>query len=228
MEKLFEEQYDEIEKTIFKYCDLLKVATADKITDRESFVKVPDDMLDGSQEIFVREQVLAKLISANNFLQGFNSNLRLVVLEGYRSLLRQREQFDEVLKTIRKRKKADKMSQLEKAHKMIAVPEVAGHPTGGAVDVCIFDRLKNQMLNFGTGWKEYEAGRKNYTFSPEIDVEALSNRLLLRQIMQQEGFYQFPGEWWHFSFGDREWAAANNLAKALYNQVELEKAYSRD
>ena len=87
--------------------------------------------------------------------------------------------------------------------------------------ICIFNKKTNKMLDFGTQWKEFNAGKRNFTLSPEISVKAKNNRLLLKKIMEKVGFYQFPGEWWHFSFGDREWAAAHNKTKSLYQQIEL-------
>lgn len=38
--------------------------------------------------------------------------------------------------------------------------------------------------------------------------------------MVEAGFAAFSGEWWHFSYGDREWAAIWNKAAALYQQAE--------
>ena len=39
--------------------------------------------------------------------------------------------------------------------------------------------------------------------------------------MTKLGFYQYPAEWWHFSFGDKEWAAANKKDYALYDQIDF-------
>lgn len=32
------------------------------------------------------------------------------------------------------------------------------------------------------------------------------NRFLLQDLMLLVGFAPYYGEWWHFSYGDREWA----------------------
>ncbi len=42
---------------------------------------------------------------------------------------------------------------------------------------------------------------------------------LLRRAMAQAGFAPFNGEWWHFSYGDREWAAVWNAPFALYTHL---------
>ncbi len=100
---------------------------------------------------------------------------------------------------------------------MIAVPEIAGHPTGGAVDIQI---VKDDMpLDMGT--KIWEFTKDPYTFSPFIEQDARDNRLLLRSIMMDVGFAPFDGEWWHFSYGDKEWAAYYKKPSAVYNQIEF-------
>jgi D-alanyl-D-alanine dipeptidase len=45
--------------------------------------------------------------------------------------------------------------------------------------------------------------------------------MLLRSVMLQAGFAPFDGEWWHFSYGDREWAYYYKKKYALYSQVSL-------
>ena len=89
--------------------------------------------------------------------------------------------------------------------KRVAEPTVAGHPTGGAVDAIIYDK------------------RKLWTYSPEINPEHLKNRLLLRKIMQNAGFAPYDAEWWHFSYGDKTWAAHYSKSECLYTQKALEE-----
>jgi D-alanyl-D-alanine dipeptidase len=37
--------------------------------------------------------------------------------------------------------------------------------------------------------------------------------------MVAAGFAPFYGEWWHFSYGDREWAAVYGEPAALYGPL---------
>lgn len=222
MKIISQKRYQLIEREILSFRDVAKIKEIDANYDKEKFVKLPIYMTAVDQNIFVRETIAKKLLYANNNLQKTNPNLRIVVLEGYRSLKKQKEQFKKVFEKLKiENPDLAEIELYENAHKQIAVPKVAGHPTGGAVDVCIFDRQTNKMLDFGTQWKEFGAGKKNYTFSPEVSKAAIKNRKLLKRIMEQKGFYQYPAEWWHFSYGDKEWAVANNKPKALYQQIEL-------
>jgi D-alanyl-D-alanine dipeptidase len=61
--------------------------------------------------------------------------------------------------------------------------------------------------------------KTTFTFSPFIGKEAWNNRQLLRYVMLSAGFAPFDGEWWHFSYGDREWAFYYKKPYAIYNQL---------
>ncbi|QQR69366.1 MAG: hypothetical protein IPI58_01405 [Alphaproteobacteria bacterium] len=37
--------------------------------------------------------------------------------------------------------------------------------------------------------------------------------------MTSVGFAPFDGEWWHFSYGDREWAKYYGRSHAIYSQI---------
>jgi hypothetical protein len=49
----------------------------------------------------------------------------------------------------------------------------------------------------------------------------------LSPIMTKEGFAPYDGEWWHFSYGDKEWAFYYKQDKALYNQVSSTIVYKK-
>lgn len=220
-----QKQYKKLEKSFLRYTDLLMlIGEVNDEANKEKLIEVPSNLTVSTDPLFVRESVLKKLQLANNRLSKKNKNCQLIVLEGYRSLSAQRDQFDVIFEQTKiKQKDVCEVEIYEECHKQIAVPEVAGHPTGGAVDVCILNKQNNQLLDFGTQWKDFNSSKKNYTLSPEVSKTAIKNRKLLKKTMEQQGFYQYPAEWWHFSYGDVEWAVANNKDCALYKQVEFIK-----
>ena len=59
------------------------------------------------------------------------------------------------------------------------------------------------------------------TFSENISPQQLANRMFLHDVMLTEGFVPFYGEWWHFMYGDREWAAFTGENSALYAPVVI-------
>jgi len=106
---------------------------------------------------------------------------------------------------------------LARTHKDIATPEVAGHPTGGAVDLQII--RDGRPLDFGSRIWEFQPD--SFTFSPFMNKEGWKNRQLLRSAMINVGFAPFDGEWWHFSYGDKEWAKYYDKPAAMYEQVNF-------
>lgn len=167
-------------------------------------------------KVYVREGVARRLGEAASFLVEENPDLRLVVHCGYRALEIQKRNFDAEREKLKGSYSEKEL--LSATHRLIAVPEVAGHPAGAAVDILIADKRGNP-LQFGTNIREFVPD--SYTFSPFIDGEAIRNRQLLRSVMLKAGFAPFDGEWWHFSYGDKEWARYYNQPAALYNQTDF-------
>jgi D-alanyl-D-alanine dipeptidase len=163
--------------------------------------------------VFVRWSVLQKLREAAKLLGDYSENCRLEVVYGYRAPEVQRRLFEEHKERLREEVEE---SVLDTAtHRVIALPEVAGHPTGGAVDIQILSGP--QALDMGTPIWDFVSD--SFTFSPFIGKEAWRNRQLLRRIMTAVGFAPFDGEWWHFSYGDKEWARYYAERAAIYEQV---------
>lgn len=92
----------------------------------------------------------------------------------------------------------------------------SGHATGGAVDVVLTE-----------GGKEVDMGGAYLDFARAGDVKSLTNpqkrrRELLRCVMIRVGFVNYPLEWWHFSYGDRMWAAYSGRRYAIYGEMRQE------
>jgi D-alanyl-D-alanine dipeptidase len=111
----------------------------------------------------------------------------------------------------------DEVELREKAHLFVAVPDVAPHPTGGAFDITII--CAGKELEMGTNYAEFSSPYL-HTFAEGLTETQRENRMLLREAMMEGGFAPFNGEWWHFSFGDREWAAFYGEPQAIYAQLE--------
>lgn len=219
-----------------KYQDLINITEINKKTMNESFVKIPTSSnkvigkyvtklneLEYSPIIRVRKSVLDKLNKADSLLKEINPNYQIMVVYGYRSMEKQVKYFNEEIKKYEKKYK-DRLELLEFVHEKIAVPEVSGHPTGGAVDVVICDNKSNEIIDFGTKVHDFD-NYKSYVNYPNIKSNAFNNRMILRKVMMKVGFAPYDGEWWHFSFGDREWAYYYNKKKYLYPQVSSEDVY---
>lgn len=229
--------YAQLEATMTSYRDLLKVPVADC---GEPFVLLDSSMIINGYlsamndmkvyfkgQIPVRRRVFEKLKKAQASLQQKEPSLSLCVTYGYRSWEIQTKKFLEQLAIISKNKFfADPINLYEEVHRFIAVPAVAGHPTGGAVDVTIIGNQSGKPLDFGSSQYDFST-KECYVYAPSITPDARNNRLLLRDVMIQAGFAPYDGEWWHFSYGDREWAYYYRKPNALYSQLSVSQVKSK-
>lgn len=92
------------------------------------------------------------------------------------------------------------------------------HNYGCAIDLTISD-ANGIPLDMGTAFDHFgdEAQPRHenrFLASGRLDHQALSNRLLLREVMVRAGFYPLANEWWHFN------CATNTETRKRYRIVE--------
>ena len=175
-------------------------------------------------EMIVRYGVGKKLINIANFLKDNYPNLAIIIVYGYRTDEIQKKYFFKYLRIIEEDypeiENRDELYEL--VHMGVACPEVAGHPTGGAVDIALYDLENEAYVDMGAKILDYTNSKKSYTYSPEINKKHKENRMFLKGLMEKEEFAPYLGEWWHFSYGDREWAKYYEKPYAFYQQVRHE------
>jgi zinc D-Ala-D-Ala dipeptidase len=171
--------------------------------------------------IYVRASVLRRLQRAARALQCRQPGSRLEVVYGYRHINIQTAKYEMIKAKIQaERWGLSGLALNEAIHCFVAVPEVAGHPTGGAVDVRLVNRT-GKYVNMGT--EAHDFVEDSYVHSLFIPKEAWQNRQLLRQVMTGAGFAPYDGEWLHFSWGDREWARYYKRPRAIYSQIPFSR-----
>ncbi len=174
-------------------------------------------------KIYVRRPVVDLLYWAGQELKTLDRSLTLRVIYGFRALEVQTKLFEAAKDALREDYSTD-AERTEAAHRHIAVPSVAGRPTGGAVGV---DLLRDgEPVDLGS--PALAVSRDSFTFSPFISRDAWEKRQLLRRAMMAAGFAPYDGEWWHFSYGDKEWARYHRKPGALYDQISLADAQKVD
>lgn len=202
-----------LEAQMVKYRDLLTIQVKECNEPLMPLINIPNGYLPIMSDmkklfgkmIIVRKSILNKLEKAQFILKKKNKNYSLFVTYGYRTLDIQTSRFLNRLKILSTEFYPSAYDLYEVVHRSIAVPTVAGHPTGGAVDLYIIDLRTNLPLDFGSKMYDYTT-KKYYVFSPDISIKQKRNRTILRSVMMKAEFAPFDGEWWHFSYGDREWA----------------------
>lgn len=170
--------------------------------------------------IYVRDSIAKKLTAVETKLR--DRGFRLKVVYGYRHPIVQQKYFDTRKVAILKEYPNLSGIELDRyTHNFVAVPDIAGHPAGAAVDLTIINS-DGTPLDMGTGIADYSDKEKIKTYADGLTDDQITNRKLLHDLMIDQEFAPFYGEWWHFSYGDREWAAFYNK-KALYGAVSFTK-----
>lgn len=216
--------------TLLKISDLLKKTLSENFEDFVIINKISPhivceytkiDMKEYlGDSIAVRKTVAVKLMKVSKKLDKKHPGYKLKVVYGYRHPNVQTKYFEDKKFELQKRKIGDNDEDLnEKTHMFVADPRVAGHPTGGAVDITI--TTNDGDLDMGTKIAEFSNEEKIKSFSTQINGEQKSNRKLLHDLMTSEGFAPFYGEWWHFSYGDLEWACFYNKNSSIYSQKKF-------
>lgn len=166
------------------------------------------------ETIYVRDGVAKRLAAASFTVRPLKFTLH--VAYGYRAPEIQQAYFNARKQVLHIENPSMNEPDLRRlTHGFVADPTVAGHPTGGAVDITLLDE-NQQPLEMETGIADYSDPSRIQTFDESIDEATMKNRLILHDAMVGAGFVPFYGEWWHFSYGDREWAAFTGKPKALY------------
>lgn len=182
--------------------------------------KKPDMLPYTGNDIFVRDAVAKKLASANAILLK-NNNYCLKIVYGYRHPNIQKIYFDKQRAELKMKNSQLSEEELDAlTHNFVAVPSIAGHPTGGAIDVTLADVYGND-IDMGTEIADFRDPEKIKTFTREISEYQKEKRKLLHDSLINEGFAPFYGEWWHFSYGDREWACFYKKSSSLYSPIDF-------
>jgi zinc D-Ala-D-Ala dipeptidase len=150
-------------------------------------------------------QMLAK---ASQYLQKQNPNLRLLVYDAARPHSIQKILWDALPQYPPKIRE-----------NYVASPSQGSiHNYGSAVDLTIANTT-GQPLDMGTkydyfGQLAYPKYEQKLLAQGQLSQQQITNRLLLRQTMQQAGFSPIQYEWWHFN------AISRKQAKATYRRID--------
>lgn len=94
-----------------------------------------------------------------------------------------------------------KFWELVKDERYVANPlKGSGHNRGIAVDLTLINLKTGEELDMGTGFDNFtDTAHHGFTGLP---ATILQNRLLLKSIMEKNGFKALDTEWWHYFLAD--------------------------
>lgn len=76
----------------------------------------------------------------------------------------------------------------------------SGHSRGSTVDLTIVDLNTGEELDMGSSFDFF--GNISASEFKNLTAEQRSNRILLRSIMEKNGFKHYKAEWWHFTLNN--------------------------
>lgn len=194
------------------------------LTQQKELIYGPSpEIPDNKNYTYLRQSVYKKLIAAQKRLP---KGVRFCLYEGYRSLALQKMLFDQQYTTTKTQHPewslTDIFYQTTKLVSPVTNPDgsnnIPPHSTGGAIDVYLIDEHGNP-LDMGIhpkDWMQDKDGVLSLTDSKAISSTAKANRRIMSDVLQAEGFVNYPTEFWHWSYGDRYWAFVKHQPHAIY------------
>lgn len=170
-----------------------------------------------SADFRIRKDVYERMIRAQRHLpQG----LRFMVFEAYRPLSRQIAMWDSVVSEMKKKHPELPENELEDlCETFVANPYDgigSGHQACCAVDISLC-KTDGSQLDMGTEIVEFNELTR--TDAKGISKIAQENRAVLKRALEAEGLINYPSEWWHYSYGDHQWAWLTNKTEAIYGPL---------
>lgn len=87
------------------------------------------------------------------------------------------------------------------------IAEQSSHSRGSTVDLTLVETLsehQHRELDMGTRFDYFH--EHSHTDNSMISEAAKNNRTLLKKLMQDQGFENYPFEWWHFTLKNEPFA----------------------
>jgi D-alanyl-D-alanine dipeptidase len=171
--------------------------------------------------VYGRKSIIEMLGKAQSLLpEGYHLKLRVI----YRTMEFQQTSYWELYDRLVDQHPDWPASQLRREiNKYLAPPDAKhppGHTTGAAVDLTIVGPDGEDLDMVSTLVPQDDMWKVFPTYSKLITPQAAGNRQMLCDVMLAAGFSNFPGEWWHFSYGDSAWAVRTAAPYAIYGAAE--------
>ena len=210
-----------IEEVSDKFVDLLEYP---QIFSFESYY-LNKKISGATEHFYVREQVFDRLIEASKYLpRGY----KIHIFDAWRPLLVQMELFERQYKKIEKENPSfhegalinETLKYVSSASTTKEKPYT--HSTGGSVDLTIVDDCGHK-LDMGTDFDFFSPFSATNHFEGIFKNKIVrENRRFLYDLMTSVGFTNLPTEWWHYDFGNLNWAYYKKKP-AIYTGVFYEK-----
>ncbi len=177
-------------------------------------------------DLYIRSQAQRKLLEAAKLLPNGH---KFVIFDGWRSIKTQKALFDK-MKDFVKRDYPNFTEEetLTATLRIVALPSTdsekpSPHNTGGSIDLTIADNY-GRLLDMGGPFDDIKDTAKTIFYENKIGSEETvsiqENRRLLYNVMTQVGFTNYIEEWWHFDYGNQNWAYIKGTDHAIFGATK--------
>lgn len=173
--------------------------------------------LSGAAETcLMREGAARRLCQA---AEALPAGYEVYIFDSLRSLVTQKALYDQYKVTAEREHPGLPPQELDAIiDEFVALPvkrldRPSPHATGGAVDLTL--RRDGQFLDMGTGFDDFTSLANTRALEegcPPGLEEARQNRRILYWLMDSVGLVNYSCEWWHFAYGERQWAVRTGRA----------------
>jgi len=172
-----------------------------------------------SDDFRIRASIYAMLKQAQSSLP---SGYRFMVFETYRSFAKQETLWNNTNKQMKERYPDLGDEDLFRiCENFTACPYDgigSGHQAACAVDITLCDENGTEYF---MGTEMHEKSEKTKTEAAGLTAEETRLRALLRKSLEDAGFINYPAEWWHYSYGDHQWAFLTGRKEAFFGILDI-------
>jgi len=167
----------------------------------------------------LRSDAAERLCQAAKTLGQFSKGrYGLHITDAYRPLAQQRQQFTMIRDQLAKTGLTGE-DLYTQTIQLISDPDgFPPHTTGGTVDLTLYDVTTGETLWLGTPVDAIDT-QLIHTWHCDLEQTERDLRVLLYGAMVLAGFVNYPLEWWHYSYGDQEWALRTGSSNTLYSTL---------
>ena len=160
------------------------------------------ERIDGYEEpcaiVTVEAARALKAVAAEVGLLGY----RLKIFDAYRPACGVRQFVFWALEDLDVRMKPYFYPDIEKEETLQLgyVAKDSTHSHGSTVDLTLLDMATGKEVDMGTPFDFF--GELSHPLSEDVTEEQRDNRMLLRRVMERNGFLPLECEWWHFTLAN--------------------------
>ena len=186
-----------------------------------------------TSEIKLRSGVVERLRKSQNYLQTIDGckGWKIKIWDGFRLIKVQDKLYKDYYHDLKKDHPDWTDGQIrDQVERFVFPPSTnpsspSPHNTGGAVDLTLVDD-KGKDVPMGTEFDAFTEKSHTDYFNKQGKTEDQAdsfhaNRMLLKKVLEHSGLSNYPFEWWHFNFGNQEWALRTDHDTAIYGSAEI-------